>query len=288
MRQQGRVKKGSEVLHGIDVSNNNGKIGVSGKDFVIAKATEGTGFRDSLFTFFWDAARTLGILRGAYLFMDSGTDPKAQAEFFVNTVKAAGLMPSDILVLDAEETGLTSAGITACVNEIGHLSGKNTYIYTNYSMINAGKFAGLYNHPLWIANPGGTVGNPPSVHPWPVWTMQQYSWNVVDANVFNGGKAEWEKLANVKPPAPPAVLAAPAHLVAVQSPVTTFKWGPVTGAKNYQIQVKDKAGDVVHDAMIAGVVRVEVTLNPGTHYTWRVKSSPDGTWSAFEEYLTNG
>lgn len=68
------------MLRGIDISNHNGQVTISGKDFAIAKATEGTGFVDPLFPFFWAAAKQFGMLRGAYLFMDPGTDPKAQAE----------------------------------------------------------------------------------------------------------------------------------------------------------------------------------------------------------------
>lgn len=269
------------MLHGIDVSNNNGRVSISGKDFMVAKATEGTNFRDSLFTYFWDAAKSHGMLRGAYHFMDT-SNPVAQAKLFVDTVKAATMLSSDMLVLDAEEPALTNSAITACVRNIEVLSDKNVVIYTNYNLIRLGRFAGLYDYPLWIANPGGTIGSPTSVKPFPVWTMQQYSWDVIDADVFNGDKATWEKIVNIKAP---GVLPAPKELTLSESPVVTFNWKFVEGASEYQIQVTDKAGKVVHDQMVPHS-QAGVLLNNDTHYTWRVKSSPNGTWTLPAEFKT--
>ena len=187
-------------LHGIDVSNNNGTVSWRSwkKDFGIAKATEGGNFRDGYFGTNWHGIAAWGMLRGAYHFMRPG-DPAAQASYFVEYVRAYGLEADDILCLDVEDPALTNSDVRTCVAEIEHLTGKRVFLYGNYAFLSQGYFRGLQDsNPIWIANPGGTVGNPPSVLPFPVWTLQQYSWNPLDQNIFNGDKNTWKKLANIK------------------------------------------------------------------------------------------
>lgn len=60
------------TANGIDVSNNNGLLHLSsfsGLDFVIAKATQGTGFADPTFSFYEGAAANAGVDFGAYHFL---------------------------------------------------------------------------------------------------------------------------------------------------------------------------------------------------------------------------
>lgn len=194
------------MLHGVDVSNNNGLISLRNianmpqLDFAIAKATEGTGFRDPDFSTFWAMMKEDKILRGAYHFMNT-SDATAQARAFVTKVKTAGLEQNDILCLDVEVNGITNSAVKTCVHEIQRLSGKNVFLYVNYDFLHRGFLSGLEKtNPIWIANPSGRIGAPPSVHPFPVWTIQQYDWKGVDKNVFNGDATTWGKLANLHEP----------------------------------------------------------------------------------------
>ena len=188
------------MLHGLDVSNNNGDVNWKAwkKDFGIAKATEGLGFRDGYLGVNFRAMKSLGMLRGAYHFLRPG-DGAAQASYFVEYVRAFSLETDDILCLDVEDPAVSNACVRAFVAETQRMTGKRVFLYGNYAFLGQGYFSGLYeSNPFWIANPGGAVGSPLSVHPFPVWTLQQYSWDPLDQNIFNGNGATWKKLANIK------------------------------------------------------------------------------------------
>ena len=188
------------MLHGIDVSNNNGDVNWKAwrKDFGIAKATEGLGFRDGYFGVNWHAMKSLGMLRGAYHFLRPG-DAASQASYFVSYVRAYGLDTDDILALDVEDAAVSNSSVRTFVADTQRMTGKRVFLYGNYSFLGQGYFSGLYeSNPFWIANPGGAAGSPQSVHPFPVWTIQQYSWEPLDQNIFNGNGATWKKLANIK------------------------------------------------------------------------------------------
>jgi len=192
------IGKDQQVLKGVDVSNNNGLISLKGLnvDFAIAKASEGTGFVDGDFSTFWSMMKEDKMLRGAYHFLDT-SDPIAQAHVFVNKVKLHGLEADDILCADVEHEGLTSSLVRKFVNEVARLTEKNVFIYCNYDFLHRGIVGGLYDRPFWIANPGGPEGNPPDVHPFRIWTIQQYDWKGVDKDIFNGTREVWKLLANL-------------------------------------------------------------------------------------------
>lgn len=76
------------TIFGIDISNNNGVVDIQrvhdeGFDFVFAKVTQGSGFRD----FFWGRTRewckSLGMIVAGYHYV-STDDPNRQADLFVN------------------------------------------------------------------------------------------------------------------------------------------------------------------------------------------------------------
>jgi GH25 family lysozyme M1 (1,4-beta-N-acetylmuramidase) len=186
------------MLEGIDVSDNNGTVNwARGIHFGIAKATQGTSDHDSQFARNWSQMASHSLLRGAYHYMTADVSAVAQAAYFVAFVREHGLGSSDMLMLDMEQA-ISNSAIRTFVSECQSLTGKNLFLYTEYSLI--GRFSGLYDNPLVIANPGGVKGNPPAVHPFPVWTIQQYSWNPVDADIFNGTEEIWKEIVNIKTP----------------------------------------------------------------------------------------
>ena len=73
---------------------------LSSIDFMIAKATQGIGYKDSEFDNFMNIACGKGLLRGAYHFV-SMTEPYEQALNFVSTVRPYG---DCLLALDFEDS----------------------------------------------------------------------------------------------------------------------------------------------------------------------------------------
>jgi len=86
--------QGDALLFGMDVSHFQGEINwdqVKQNEpeisFVFIKATEGINLVDAHFEKNWLAAGQRGILRGAFHFFKTNKSAKAQADFFINTVK---------------------------------------------------------------------------------------------------------------------------------------------------------------------------------------------------------
>ncbi len=77
--------------NGVDLSNNNGKVDITtltGLDFVIAKATEGTGFVDQDYQYYRDQAAAHGVVFGAYHFAHPGNHAaRNEAQMFANIAK---------------------------------------------------------------------------------------------------------------------------------------------------------------------------------------------------------
>lgn len=94
--------------NGIDVSNNNGRLdlthGFTGLDFVIAKATEGTGFVDPLLPWYHAQARAAGALFGAYHFghMEQSAGKAEAGNFLTALAKIGGPAPGMSLWYDYE------------------------------------------------------------------------------------------------------------------------------------------------------------------------------------------
>ena len=101
------------AVHGIDISHHQGAIdwgrlaaqraGRFPIRFIFMKATEGGDHADDAFRQNFDSAGRYGFIRGAYHYFIPQTDPRKQADFFINTVKLRqGDLPP---VLDVETTG---------------------------------------------------------------------------------------------------------------------------------------------------------------------------------------
>jgi lysozyme len=166
----------------IDLSHNNQspdlvRAQADGVVAVIHKATQGTGFTDPTYSARRDAAKSAGLLWGAYHFA-TGADPVAQAKFFLRT---AQIGPGEILVLDFERN-------EANPDNSMTLDQARTFISTVQD--SAGIIPGLYGGAylkeqlagasdeilqacwLWWAQYGPTPDIPPA---WPNWTLWQYT-----------------------------------------------------------------------------------------------------------------
>lgn len=189
-------------MNGIDVSHHQGEIDWaevrdSGVGFAFIKATEGLSCTDPLFARNWQAARHVGLRRGAYHFFRPKLDPERQARHFVEVLgNDAGELPPvlDLEVLD----GISPQEVIARTQQYLNLLTKSLAItpilYTGASfwrdtLKNSTAFAG---HPLWIAHYTDSV-SPMVPKAWNTWTFWQYSQEghvpgiagKVDLNRFN-------------------------------------------------------------------------------------------------------
>lgn len=216
---------------GIDISSHNGPINwqvarASGLDFAFIKATEGTGYRWNGFVEAWAAAKSVGVLRGAYHFMRWDVDPTAQSAYFLGTVPAEdrGELP---LTVDVEGPG-DGAGrmvrwdadgerwveydtvealrrLRVFVDNVTLVTGKKPILYTYPSMWHdtLGNPTTFTDCPLWIAN--YRVRQPTIPGGWAKWTFWQWTDSgslpgvsgIVDKDVYNGSADELRQWAGV-------------------------------------------------------------------------------------------
>ena len=101
----GALEPPARTIFGPDISNNNGvvdldQVKAEGFDFVWAKVSEGTTFRDSYWPRTRDWAREIGLILAGYHYLREG-DPNRQADLFVDQLGDKSV-PA---MLDFEEGG---------------------------------------------------------------------------------------------------------------------------------------------------------------------------------------
>lgn len=159
--EEATVCPGSNKVYGIDVSYYQGVINWSsvkaaGKQFVIIRVSDGTGFLDPKFVTNWKNAKAAGLAVGAYQFFRPNQDATAQADLFVNQLNAVGFGANDLPpVIDVEVTGGVSGSTVA--------ARVNTWL--NRVKSRTGRLPALYTSPgFW-----SSIGNPtPSLLPY-IW-----------------------------------------------------------------------------------------------------------------------
>ncbi len=102
------------AIIGPDVSHYQGTVDwakVAGAaPFAFAKASQGTGYVDSMFAPNWRGMKAAGLIRGAYHFLDDTGGGGAQADHYLGVMdRAGGLEDGDVPVLDFEDGRLSAA-----------------------------------------------------------------------------------------------------------------------------------------------------------------------------------
>lgn len=155
------------MIHGIDVSRHNGSINwdevsshtrVDGKlQFAIIKATEGGDLIDPNFETNWAEAKKHGLVRGAYHFFATSTDPHTQAINYLATVKheSGDFVP----VLDFENDGRSHAerdklseNANTWLKVVEEQVGKKPIIYTNHLVYNKYIKNKIEGYDIWLAD----------------------------------------------------------------------------------------------------------------------------------------
>lgn len=206
------------ALYGYDISKwQSVGTGDSAKDFIICKATEGTGYVDTSCDKHYQRAKSKGKLLGVYHFarpdLNTGTNgAKAEAAYFVNNVK--GYIKQAILVLDWEQPGTTGqvSWAKTWLDEVYRLTGVRPLIYMSASVVNGNNWSSISgNYGLWIAGYPNTynVKNPPApttgampykIGAWKFWAIWQYSSGAgtLDYNIANMDANGWKAYAGIK------------------------------------------------------------------------------------------
>ena len=174
--------------------------------FAFIKATEGMTIRDPTFAANWQAAKAIGIVRGAYHFGHPKNGAANDSRAFLATVRAHGLQAGDLLALDLEASdGLSPQRVSEYArnwcSDVHRATGHTPIVYTFLDFAHQGNCAGLGHYPLWIAEPSAPRGRPVVPQPWSTWKFHQYGTtrvgtNTVDVNVFNGDTAALKRFAN--------------------------------------------------------------------------------------------
>ena len=201
-------------IHGIDVSKYQGNVdwnavSNSGVKFAYIKATEGGDLTDARFQANWEAARSVGIPRGAYHFVYWCRSPLEEIRNFEKAVpvEADELPP----VLDVEPTpesktcrrrlepSQTIADMRVMLAEMERYFGKKPIIYTSVDFYEAILSGGaLADYPMWVRS---TKYHPAVRYGSQQWTFWQYQADgripgiagKVDRNAFFGTDKQWRE-----------------------------------------------------------------------------------------------
>lgn len=197
-------------MNGIDIASYQAGINLNVVpcDFVIVKATEGTGYTNPDFTRAYNQAKNAGKCLGVYHYANGG-DYKAEANYFLSKVN--GCVGEAILVLDWEGQNNPQFGVSDfawCKNWLDYVyqkTGVRPLLYCSQSIMS--KFNGIGDYGLWIAqyadmNPTGYQSTP--------WNEGAYSCAIrqysscgrlngyggnLDLDKFYGDRNAWNKYA---------------------------------------------------------------------------------------------
>lgn len=139
---------------------------------VILKASQGTYFTDHTFAPRAIAARSAGLLVGAYHYFDSGVDPVAQASYFLGIAAASGVT---VTAVDFEPAtaGAGEASAAAMCQAIQERTGRWPLLYTGKWAVTPANpiFSQM---PLWLAEwtTAATPNLPPGFAAWELWQFE--------------------------------------------------------------------------------------------------------------------
>ena len=208
-------------------------------DFVIVKATEGTGYVNPDCDRMWQAAKKAGKLLGHYHYV-TGVGARAEAEYFYSHTK--GYTGQSIPCIDWESGGNGAWGNMTYLKELVkryiELTGVRPLIYVQasaYAPVSA--VARELNCGLWIAQYGSMDPTGYQQHPWNEGSygcaIRQYSstgrlsgWGGnLDLNIAYMDRAAWQKYASPSGKAPaPAPAPKPKPAAPAPKPAAGIKY----------------------------------------------------------------
>lgn len=182
------------MLNGIDVSSHQAKLDVStySCDFVICKATEGTGYVNPFCDIHYQQAKRSGKLLGVYHYArpDTGNSPEAEADYFLRNI--TGYIGKAILALDLECNGWQkySEWAKRWLNRVYEKTGVRPLFYSSGNgFANFKDMLVAGNYGVWAASEvnwydGATI------------VIKQSVYDNLDHDIFYGDATAWHKYAN--------------------------------------------------------------------------------------------
>lgn len=217
------------AMNGIDVSRWQSDINLYNvdADFVVVKATEGSGYTSPTFRTQSDATLGSGKKLGVYHYMTYMTPAEQQAEYFCKVVD--DYIGDAILVLDFEGTAVNKGAEFALefLQRVEEITGVKPLVYTSQSVtrsldwtnvVNSGYGLWVARYPLGYTSTGyrddlsyGTVGY------WDTVAMFQYTSSGrisgysgnLDLDIFYGDESQWDAYATADGVVPPQENATP-------------------------------------------------------------------------------
>ena len=206
------------ALNGIDISSwqSGINLAVVPCDFVVIKATEGTGYVNPDYERAYWQAKAAGKCLGIYHYA-SGGNVQAEAEYFLKN--AGNRVGEAMLVLDWEGRSNPAFGVNdrewvkAWCDYIAAKTGVNPVVYVQQSMMN--RLQNIGNYGLWVAQYASMEPTGYQKNPWNegayTCVMRQYSssgrlsgWDGnLDLNKFYGDRQTWNRYAGKGNPANP-------------------------------------------------------------------------------------
>ena len=241
------------TLNGIDISSYQSGIDLTVVpcDFVIIKATQGTGYVNPDCDRAYQQAKRAGKLRGTYHYVGGG-NAVAEADYYVNNIK--GYIKDGLLAIDweAEQNGAwgNEAYLEQLVRRVIERTGVKPLIYSmasRYAQVAA--VAKKLDCGLWIAEYADMNPTGYQAHPWRegayACAIRQYTsagrlngWGGnLDLNIAYMTRDQWAKYVNPggKPAAAPAK---PAPAPAKPAPA------PKPAGRTYTVQAGDTLGGI--------------------------------------------
>jgi hypothetical protein len=191
-------------VHGIDVSSHQSdSYPLTGCDFVIVKATEGTTFTNPLHTAQVNRGRVHGLVMGHYHYA-SGSNIEAQVNYFLKQAKPAR---EDFLALDWENPDMSNAEKDQFLAILDSKVANRVILYCNRDYWVNHDDTSRCADGLWIAQYNNNPGHPDITHPH---LIHQYADKPLDLNqgtwANRAAMAAWAgKVTSPKPPALPVV-----------------------------------------------------------------------------------
>ncbi len=200
-------------MNGIDISNWQNGIDLSKVpcDFVICKATEGTGYVSPDCDRAYQQAKANGKALGVYHYANGG-NVQAEADFFLKNCK--NYIGEAILVLDWEGQNNPTFGkndfqwVKSWLDYVYSKTGVKPLLYISKSVMN--KFNGIGDYGFWIAQYANYEVTGYQDHPWNEraysCALRQYSstgrlsgyGGNLDLNKFYGDRTAWNKYAKAR------------------------------------------------------------------------------------------
>ena len=199
------------TLNGIDISSWQTGIDLNAvpADFVIIKATQGIGYVNPDCDRAYQQAKKAGKLLGVYHYA-GGNDPIEEAKYFIKNIEE--YIKEAVLCLDWESGQNSRYGVddfTWCkmfLDYVASTTGVKPILYCSQSIM--GKFNGIGDYGLWIAQYANMDATGYQEHPWNEGAydcaIRQYSSSGrlngyngnLDLDKFYGDSNAWHKYAN--------------------------------------------------------------------------------------------